>query len=69
MKNRHLGQLPPKPVAGLPPNFVHDKGRYRQQRAIAISKPDRASNKLVFAQAAREGTVTKRNLIPIAKGN
>jgi hypothetical protein len=24
---RHIG---PKPFGGLPPNFVHDKGRYRQ---------------------------------------
>jgi hypothetical protein len=27
-KNLHLGQLPPRPVAGLPTHVVNDKGRY-----------------------------------------
>jgi hypothetical protein len=37
--NRHLGQMPPKPVAGLPTHLVNDKGRYRQQSAMAIFTP------------------------------
>ena len=27
-KTGTLGQLPPRPIAGLPLNFGHDKGRY-----------------------------------------
>src|SRR5713226_3579924 len=30
---KHLGQMPPKHVAGLPTQVVNDKGRYRQLRA------------------------------------
>jgi hypothetical protein len=32
---QHLGQMPPKHVAGLPTQAVNDKGRYRQHHEMA----------------------------------
>jgi hypothetical protein len=32
---QHLGQIPPKHVAGLPTQVMNDKGRYRQHRKTA----------------------------------
>jgi hypothetical protein len=33
--NRHLGQMPPKPVAGLPIQIGNDKGRYHSLKSTA----------------------------------